>query len=92
MNSSGVSEVPVRYRWKKLAWRWIELIGSNSVMLMTCARWSSSGLDRDRPVEVGERDGVHRVDLVLAVEVGVEAVHHHDHLVGRRAARLADRR
>ena len=38
-------------------------------------------LRRDRPVHVGEADGVGGVDLVRAVEVGVEPVHHHDHLV-----------
>src|SRR5688572_19510875 len=38
--------------------------------------------DRLRHVEV--RGGVHRVDFVVGVEVGVEAVHHHHHLVGRR--------
>ena len=37
---------------------------------------------------VVERDGVDRVDLVLAVEVGVEAVHHHHQLVGGRAPAL----
>src|SRR5918998_2124527 len=31
---------------------------------------------------VVEGHGVHGVDLVLAVEVGIEAVHDHDHLVG----------
>ena len=35
-----------------------------------------------------EADGVDRVDLVGEVEVGVEAVHHHHHLVGFRAALL----
>jgi len=27
-----VSDVPVRYTWKKLPWMWMELMGSNSVM------------------------------------------------------------
>jgi hypothetical protein len=40
-------------------------------------------LDRDRLVDVVERDRVDRVDLVaLGVEVRVEAVHHHHQLVG----------
>jgi hypothetical protein len=39
-------------------------------------------LDRDGIVEVTERDRVDRVHLVLTVEVRVEGVHHHDHLVG----------
>ena len=38
--------------------------------------------DRDRLVHVGERDAVGRVDLVGAVEVRVEPVHHHHELVG----------
>src|SRR4051812_16878961 len=37
--------------------------------------------DLDRPLEVGEADRVHRVDLVRAVEVRVEPVHHHHQLV-----------
>ena len=45
-------------------------------------------LHPDRPVVVGERHRVHRVDLVRGVEVGVEAVHHHHQLVGLRAAVL----
>ena len=40
----------------------------------------------DRLVLVGERDRVHGVDLVRAVEVGVEAVHDHHQLVGLRPA------
>ena len=47
-----------------------------------------AALDLDRLLHVGERDGVHRVDLVRAVEVGVEAVHDHHELVGGRAAGL----
>src|SRR5688572_17316156 len=39
--------------------------------------------DRDRVVLVVEPDRVHRVHLVLAVEVGVEPVHHHHHLARR---------
>jgi hypothetical protein len=35
-----------------------------------------------------EGDGIDRVDLVLTIEIGVEAVHHHDHLAGRRPARF----
>ncbi len=37
--------------------------------------------DLDRTVHVREADGVDRVDLVGPVEVGVEAVEDHDHLV-----------
>jgi hypothetical protein len=37
--------------------------------------------DRDRLVHVGERDAVGRVELVGAVEVRVEPVHHHHELV-----------
>ena len=42
----------------------------------------------DRPVQVLERDRVDRVDLVRAVEVGVEPVHHHHELVGLGPALL----
>ena len=45
-------------------------------------------LDLDRVVHVRERDRVDRVELVLAVEVGVEAVHHHHQLVRLWAAAL----
>jgi hypothetical protein len=38
------------------------------------------GTDPDRRGVVRERDRVDRIDLVLAVEVGVERVHDHDHL------------
>ncbi len=37
--------------------------------------------NRDGLVVVGESNRVGRVDLIVAVKVGVEAVHHHDHLV-----------
>ena len=47
-----------------------------------------AALDPDRLVHVGERDRVDRVDLVRAVEVGVEPVHDHHELVGLRAAVL----
>ena len=40
-----------------------------------------AALDRDRLVHVGEADRVGGVDLVGAVEVRVEPVHHHHHLV-----------
>ena len=40
----------------------------------------------DGLVHVVEADRVHRVDLIRAVEVGVEAVHHHHQLVGLGAA------
>ena len=33
--------------------------------------------DPDRPLHVGVRDRVDGIDLVLAVEIGVEGVHHH---------------
>ena len=47
-----------------------------------------AALHLHRPLEVLERDGVDRVDLVRAVEVRVEPVHHHHELVGRRALLL----
>ena len=47
-----------------------------------------AALDPDRLVHVRERDRVDGVDLVRAVEVGVEPVHDHDELVGGRAAVL----
>src|SRR5687768_3976436 len=43
---------------------------------------------RDRMLLVVERDGIDCVDLVLAVEVRVEPVHHHHQLVRRGAAAL----
>ena len=42
-------------------------------------------LDLDGVPGVVERDRVDRVDLVLVVEVGVEAVHHHHHLAAPAA-------
>src|SRR5918997_5734586 len=42
-------------------------------------------LDANRLLGVGEADRVGGVDLVGAIEVRVEAVHDHDHLVGRFA-------
>ena len=49
-------------------------------------------LDANRLVHEVVRDRVDRVDLVVGVEVGVEPVHHHHELVGRRRAASADRR
>ena len=44
-------------------------------------------VDADRLLRVGMGDGVDGVDLVLAVEVGVEGVHHHDQLLPARHSR-----
>ena len=41
-------------------------------------------LDRDRVLRVVEGLAVDGVEVVLAVAVGVEAVHHHDELLRRR--------
>ena len=37
--------------------------------------------DLDRFVHIGKGDAVNGVDFVVAIEVGVEAIHHHDHFV-----------
>ena len=47
-------------------------------------------LDADRLVDVGEGDGVDGVDLVLLVEVRVEAVHHHHELLPAGILRRAE--
>ena len=47
-----------------------------------------AALHLHRALHVLEGDGVDRVDVVRAVEVGVEPVHDHHELVGRRAALL----
>ena len=51
-------------------------------------RTSSRAFDPDRVPRVVERAPVDRVEVVLAVAVGVEAVHHHDELLRRRARLL----
>ena len=48
-----------------------------------------AGLDSDRVLIVVERNGIDGIEVVLAVEIDVETVHHHDQLViGMRPALL----
>src|SRR5919201_778172 len=66
--SVGVIVVPVGKRWKKFPWMWNEFVAPHP----------------HRVVEVVESDRIDGIDVVVAVEVGVERVLKHHELVRGR--------